>query len=392
LKEVYILATERTEPVSLDLVREGFEGDEVEVVPMDGGRGFTVKSGEVAIEVRFEARAEPIPVDEELLSGSDEAVEALSKARGYYRIAFEPGKPQASVPVFEALWCARNLQGHAEGVLLDLTASKVHDAADVAEITELDFDIRDHVNLHAVEAIEGDTPLWVHTHGMEKFGARDVEIFHLSEEDLNAAEAFINELCTDLAFGQGPEAHSAVETSAGDTFILQPSEEARVNLLGVPLDTFEGHEGLYLTVVSTQGRHNLSELLKPYHDRFRQEAPERSAYLRDRAQKLLPMFKARDQRKGLMEPLTFLARAPFEVHPEGDGESIAEHLWLEVVGWEEGKLLGKLIDGAAHTTEWRKGAQVEVEEEMVDAIALGREGRPLDEEEMMTLLNAERPM
>lgn len=176
MKEVYILATERTEPVSLDLVREGFEGDDVEVVPTDGERGFTVKSGEVAIEVRFEARAEPIPVDEELLSGSEEAVEALSKARGYYRIAFEPGKPQPSVPVFEALWCVRNLQGHAEGVLLNLSSSKVHDAADVAEITELDFDIRDHVNLHAVEAIEGDTPLWIHTHGMEKFGARDVEI------------------------------------------------------------------------------------------------------------------------------------------------------------------------------------------------------------------------
>lgn len=183
-----------------------------------------------------------------------------------------------------------------------------------------------------------------------------------------------------------------METSAGDTFILQPSEEARANLLGVPLDTFEGHEGLYLTVVSTQGRHNLSELLRPYHDRFRQEPPARTVALRDRAQKLLPMFKARYQRKGLMEPLTFLVRAPFEVHPERDGEAIAERLWAEVVSWDDDKLLGKLVDGAAHTTEWRKGAQVEVEEEMVDAIALGREGRPLDEEEMMTLLNAERPM
>ncbi|EAU65876.1 hypothetical protein STIAU_5177 [Stigmatella aurantiaca DW4/3-1] len=315
----------------------------------------------------------------------------LGRAKGFYRISVEPGSgPQPTVPVFEALWCARTLMEHVPGVLADLTAYKLHDIADVVEITELDFDIRDHVNLHAVEAIEGDTPLWVHSHGMEKFGSRDLEIFHLGEDDLLPAETFLHELCTDLAFGQGPEPRSMVATSEGQAFMLVPSEEARTNLLGVPLETFEGHEALFLSVVSPLGRHNTAELLRPYRERFIPEPEERTDALRREAQSLLPAFLARFHRKGLMEPLTFLARAPFETHPEG--ETVVEKLWLEVVAWEEGTLVGKLVDGAVHTTEWRKGAHVEVDGEQINALAISREGRTLDEDEMRALLNAERPM
>jgi uncharacterized protein YegJ (DUF2314 family) len=217
-----------------------------------------------------------------------------------------------------------------------------------------------------------------------------VEIFHLSEEDLLAAESFLHELCTDLAFGQGPGPRALVETSNGESFVLLPSEEARMNLMGIPLETFEGHEGLFFTVVSPEGRHNIAEILRPYRERFEQEPKERTEELRRQAQGLLPAFKSRFQRKGLMEPITFLVRAPFVTHPEG--EAVDEHLWVEVVGWDENKVVGRLVDGAAHTTEWRKGAHVEVPEPQIDAIAVGRDGRTLDESEMMALLIAERPM
>jgi hypothetical protein len=172
--------------------------------------------------------------------------------------------------------------------------------------------------------------------------------------------------------------------------MLMPSEEARANLLGVPLDTFEGHEGLFLSIVSPLGRHNTAELLRPYRERFIPEPEERTEQLRHDSQSMLPSFKARFYRKGLMEPLTFLVRSLFETHPEG--HTVEENLWLEVMAWEEGLVVGKLVDGAVHTTEWRKGAHVEVDEEHVNALAISREGRTLDEEEMRALLNAERPM
>jgi uncharacterized protein YegJ (DUF2314 family) len=172
--------------------------------------------------------------------------------------------------------------------------------------------------------------------------------------------------------------------------MLVPSDEARTNLLGVPLEAFEGHEGLFLTVVSPQGRHNTAELLRPFRERFLQEPAERIESMRQDTQVLLPAFKARFLRRGLMEPLAFLVRAPFETHPEG--KSVTEQLWLEVLSWEERVVVGRLVDGAVHTTEWRRGAQVEVPEADVNTLALSREGRTLDEEEVRALLNAERPM
>jgi hypothetical protein len=391
LKEIYILATEGQRPIPLDELREPFESEDVDFIPADKGTpwSFDLKAEESHVRVRFESLDASMGWSPNLLTGSDEAHQLLRKARGFYRIEIEPGKPQGSVAVFEALWTARALMERIPGVLLDITAFKLHEPTDVEEITELEFDIRDHVNLHAVQATDTDAPLWVHSHGLEKFGSPDVEMFGLGEKDLAAAEGFLHELCTDLAFGQGPEARALVETSHGQHFTLLPSDEARLNLMGVPLDTFEGHETSCLTVVSPEGRHTAKELLAPYRERFEGESEERTQALLEQARKLIPSFKTRFLRKGLMEPLTFLVRAPFETHPDGD--TVMENLWLEILTWEDDSIVGKLVDGAAQTTEWRKGAAVEVEADQVNAIALGRDGHALDDEDMRSLLGAELP-
>jgi hypothetical protein len=203
-------------------------------------------------------------------------------------------------------------------------------------------------------------------------------------------ESFLYELCTDLAFGHAPAMRRAVETTVGAGFKLVPSEEARTSLMGLPLETFDGHEGPFLTVVAADGRHTLAELLRPYRERFERETPEEAEFLLKQVEQLMPAFKARFQRKGWMEPLTFLVRAPFETRPKGRKEH--EDLWVEVLTWENESIRGKLIDGGSLTTEWRKGAPVELEQEHVNAIALGRDGRTLEDEDMEQLLMAERPM
>ena len=107
------------------------------------------------------------------------------------------------------------------------------------------------------------------------------------------------------------------------------------------------------------------------------------------ARRLLPAFKARFHRRGLMEPLTFLVRAPFETHPEGDRSRRTSG--SRCSPGRRAPSSGKLVDGAAQTTEWRKGAAVEIDEDTVNAVAMGRDGRPLDDEEMQGVLLAERP-
>jgi hypothetical protein len=180
VREIYILATEAAEPASLDVVREALESEEAQVAPGEDGCLFSVKTQETHIAVRFETKRLKSKWGVNQLTGSDEALAALQRARGFYWIGFEPGKPQPSIGVFEALWCIRSMMERIPGVLIDLTAFKVHDAEDVVEITDLEFDIRDHVNLHAVDlAHGGESPLWIHSHGMEKFGVRDVEAFPL---------------------------------------------------------------------------------------------------------------------------------------------------------------------------------------------------------------------
>ncbi|MBK7858849.1 MAG: DUF2314 domain-containing protein [Archangiaceae bacterium] len=392
MKDVYIVATASPKPVEDDLIKEAFESEEIELKIGEDGCLFSVRAESTRIDVRFESRKEDLGWSPELLSGSPQSHEALQGSRGFYRFSFEPGKPQATVAVFEALWCVRTLLEIVDGVAIDVTAFKLHTQEDIEELTELEFDIRDHIALHAVEAGSGDAPLWIHSHGMSKFGMWDVEVFHLGEADLKAAEIFFHELCTDMAFGQTPPPRTPVATSVGAAFMMLPAEEARPSLRGINPETFNGHELEFLTVVTAEGRHNLTELLAHYRDRFEAESDEEAAERKDEAKELLPAFKSRFQRRGLMEPLTFLVRVPFEVHPEAGGKPDEEMLWVEVITWEEETVIGKLVDGGQSTTEWRKGAHVEVEAGQINAIGLAQKGRQLDPDEMKALLLAEKLM
>ena len=390
MKDVYILATRQAEPVRLDVLEASFQSADVEVSVGQPGYFLSIRAGEARTEIRFESLEGSLDLETDFLTGSEESQELLKNARGFYRIAIEPGRPQPSVAVFEALWCARTLMEHVgESVLLDLTSYKLHDVADVEEITELDFDIRDHVNLHAIAVEESEAPLWVHSHGMEKFGAPDLEVFQLAEADLPPAESFLQQLCLDIAFGNVPPLRAPVEAGE-DAFMLVPAEEARASLMGISPDAWEGHEGRYLTVLSASGRHNVTRLLAPYREQFEEEPEEVREALFRQAQELLPAFKARFLRKGLMEPTSFRVRAPFESHP--DDEPVDEDLWVEVLGWDDGAVIGKLVDGGAHTTEWRKGAQVRVDESSINAIALYQDGHALDGEELRSTLSSERPI
>jgi hypothetical protein len=136
----------------------------------------------------------------------------------------------------------------------------------------------------------------------------------------------------------------------------------------------------------------MSDMLEQYRDRFEEESEEQAQRLKAQAERLMPLFKARFMRKGLMEPLSFVVRAPFEVHPDGEDEAPDdEQLWAEVITWDEGKVIGRLVDGGETTTEWRKGAHVEIDETQINALAVTREGRTLDADELKALLQAELP-
>jgi hypothetical protein len=227
---------------------------------------------------------------------------------------------------------------------------------------------------------------------LSKFGVPEVELFNLAEADLEPAETFLHELATDLSFGQGPAPRLVVTTSVGIDFMLLPADEARTNLFGLHDETFDGHEVGSLTVVSAEGRHSLSEMLRQYRDRFEEEPAEVAQARREDAQENLQAFRARFLRRGFMEPLQFLVRAPFEVHPEGDDDTAEEQLWVEIVSWDDDGMVGRLIDGGKSTSEWRRGAHVEIEQGQVNALGLAREGRRLDPQEVKNLLTAEKPM
>ena len=106
MKDVYIVATASPKPVTDEALREAFESDEIELKLGEDGCLFSVRAEATRIDVRFESRKEDLGWSPDLLSGAPSAHEALQGSRGFYRLSFEPGKPQATVAVRNTSWAA----------------------------------------------------------------------------------------------------------------------------------------------------------------------------------------------------------------------------------------------------------------------------------------------
>ena len=82
-KEVYLVAAEAAEPLAPEVVREAFEGEEVDLNFDEPGVWLIVKSDTTRVEVRFETGVAPLGWSPDLLIGTPERRERLAAARGF---------------------------------------------------------------------------------------------------------------------------------------------------------------------------------------------------------------------------------------------------------------------------------------------------------------------
>ena len=116
--------------------------------------------------------------------------------------------------------CADSLATQWRGVIVDPIAQRVVMPGDWQVADKVyDMDPREHVAIHTVAASSG---LWVHTHGLAKFGRPELEVFDIPEELATAALALV--LDTSAYVIDGPV------ISPGNT--LGPADK--------PLRAFEG--------------------------------------------------------------------------------------------------------------------------------------------------------
>ncbi len=86
-----------------------------------------------------------------------------------------------------------------------------------------------------------------------------------------------------------------VSTSVGMGFQLLPSDEGRSNLYQVDPEAFTGHTQGFVTVVSPEGRHGMTDILKHYRDRFEEEI-DRGAAEAERRRRQAPAARVQGQR------------------------------------------------------------------------------------------------
>lgn len=371
---MYLVATSRR--LTAQEFEQAFAGDGV-ALEFESRDTVALSTSHADLRIEYDSAEAIAPWLNKPLLGTRELRAHIGAATGCYRVYFR----ELTVPqtLFEALWVARVIAEMCGGAMLDVTSLQMHSATDLAEMTELDFDIRDHIVIHSVD-INRNGKLWLHSHGMAKFGARDLEVFDIDEHLQEAGEIFLRELGTEYAFSHGPPLSRIMRTTLGGTFMVVADCERK----GA---AYCAQSAGFLTVLGGSGTHTVCALLAPYLE---------AANLGDghevygNVETLLPAFKARFLRRGLLEPITFMVRAAFEITPR-DGLRAEESLWLEIVHWNGHQVIGKLLAAARASTEWRKGSQVQVDETQISALGMNRNGKQVPLPEVAGILQGERP-
>ncbi len=104
-----------------------------------------------------------------------EALEVLLKATYVYRVRFTSREPGSLNYLAHAIKTAESLAKAVHGVVRDVHTGLIFTADGLRRVLKSnEYRISDHVLTHAVAEPDG-RGLWVHTHGLVKFGRPDLE-------------------------------------------------------------------------------------------------------------------------------------------------------------------------------------------------------------------------
>lgn len=120
---------------------------------------------------------------------SAEAVERMTTARSELILELLPRREPVGPTIQKGMAFADSLAAELRGVILDFFAQRVvMPGARQVQDKQYDIDPREHLSIHVVAEPSG---LWVHTHGLVKFGRPEFELFDLPADLERAAHAFV---------------------------------------------------------------------------------------------------------------------------------------------------------------------------------------------------------
>jgi hypothetical protein len=120
---------------------------------------------------------------------SVQAIERMTTARSELILELLPRPEPVGPTIQSGMVFADSLAAESRGVILDFYGQRVlMPGSWQVDDKQYDIDPREHVTIHVVAEPSG---LWVHTHGLVKFGRPEFELFDLPPELERLAQAFL---------------------------------------------------------------------------------------------------------------------------------------------------------------------------------------------------------
>jgi tetratricopeptide (TPR) repeat protein/uncharacterized protein YegJ (DUF2314 family) len=253
-------------------------------------------------------------------------------------------------------------------------------------------DVESHVQ---IEMLDEGGIVWIHTHGMGKFGLPDLELEGVAADFASDGRALIVRIARALITALGPNFDLKSPLSVPDTPVLVPfaikarDEEGHFpagSLLLAPHlpgeDAQDTHHSLTRVLAAMRSSDTVSESSKRTSDAPKQDEREgataESHDDRVRERLLSAHRRAREDLSLFKTSFVETSQARTHVHAVKVGfpaqNSQFEWMWVSLEAWRGSSMVGRLENVPVLRKDLRKGSRVHITEGQIFDWAISREG------------------
>jgi len=244
----------------------------VKVVPeMQAGQGCswrhlnllhpTVQKCDIMVEALQEAMG--VPVDTEYLEREDRHLLRRSAGRLYtLRCSSPEGKEMEGVLYVVAV--ADALLELVGGVILDHASQTAWGRSDwKAHVSWTTFRVADHIRIHSIHDAE-ETALWMHTHGLVKFGRPELELISVHPGYVTAGGILLHHIAEFMAEGADIGHGNTMDIGFGTVAFMDARTFLAVFAPDFPDERDrEGHDSDSLIILDMEAKDNWSTFINP---------------------------------------------------------------------------------------------------------------------------------
>lgn len=313
----------------------------------------------VEYEVFYDTNLYPVTADFSWKELTEDEIESVKSSKHFLSLITDIKVENPGEAFLEQVTTLITLAPDAV-ILLDETSFRINSGDWARDVLQNQI-VPNPERMYSIHPVFQDEELWIHSHGLERFGLKNIEMLKAEKSKANMYIEFFNYVVKRLM--NDNKVNLNEEIVVGNKFSIVLREFNKVNhrlgsfIVGNRNDRNENHPTDNLIILESNGKNLLGQekfsLIKDIEERLANNpiffiSKEETQRMSQLAQKKFKDFAELFIKYKDSDDFKFLAKFGYEFDEPVNGGDEKEHLWFEVLDVKGEELKVKLLNKPYH--------------------------------------------